>query len=49
MGCGCNKAKSGATFLWTSSDGKDRKTLTSEVQAKAQVIKAGGSFTVKTA
>lgn len=47
MGCGCNKGKAGQTFQWTSSDGASKKTLRTEVEARALVIRQGGTYVVK--
>lgn len=47
MGCGCNKAKAGSTFVWKSQDGSTTKEVRTEVEAKALVIRQGGTFTTK--
>lgn len=47
MGCGgCNgkSAPSTKIFTWTSADGKQTKSYSSEVQARLQVAKHKGSF-----
>ncbi len=40
MACNCNAGKK---FLWT--DGSRKITYKTEVEARAQVIRAGGSYT----
>lgn len=46
MGCGCQKDK-GKTFIWTSDDGQTSVIYTSEIAAKAKVMRKGGSYTPK--
>lgn len=41
MACGCNNGKQ---FQWT--DGAQTITYKTEVEARAQVIRKGGSYTV---
>lgn len=40
MACGCN---SGKQFVWT--DGAQKITYKTEVEARAQVIRKGGGYT----
>lgn len=43
MACSCTKRKS-ATYLWTSGDGAEMVTYDTEIQAKAKVLRKGGSY-----
>lgn len=48
MACGCKKRKK-VSYVWTSEPNEDGATETvsyaTEIQAKAKVIRAGGSYT----
>lgn len=41
--CGCTK-RAQQTYTWTSADGSISQTYSSEVQAKAKVIRKGGTY-----
>lgn len=44
MACSCRNKKN-STYLWTSStDSTDQVVYSSEIQAKAAVIRKGGSY-----
>lgn len=45
MGCGCGGKKKPQSFVWTSSDGSQTKQYNTEVEAKAQQIRKGGTYT----
>lgn len=48
MACNCNKAKAPGPFLWIpaegSIDGEGTIEYPTEIQAKARVIRKGGSY-----
>lgn len=44
--CGCKKAST-AQYVWTSADGTETMTYDSEIQARAKVMRKGGSYTKK--
>lgn len=46
MTCGC-KARSTEQYVWTSADGTSTVIYTSEIAAKAKVMRKGGSYTLK--
>lgn len=46
MGCGCNKSKGAVSFVHTADDGKRTETRT-EIEARALVVRKGGSYEVK--
>lgn len=48
MGCNCGGAKSGATWVYTHPVTGAKTTYTSEVQARAAVIRNGGGTVVQT-
>lgn len=48
MACGCAKIK-GAGFVWTSADGSETLERKTEIEAKALVIRRGGTYEVKPA
>jgi hypothetical protein len=43
MACACQNRRT-ATFLWTSDDGETQIPYPTEIQAKAKVIRNGGSY-----
>lgn len=44
MACGkCASKSAKTTYIWTGTDGS-KKTLSSEVEAKGQVARKGGSY-----
>lgn len=43
MGCACKGRKS-TQYVWKSDDGTDSVVYPTEIQAKAKVIRAGGSY-----
>lgn len=43
MACSCNKRKT-QKFVWTSGDGSQTTTYNSEIEAKAKVMRKGGSY-----
>jgi len=43
MACSC-RGRSKSKYVWTSDDGSDKVTYDSEIQAKAKVLRAGGSY-----
>lgn len=43
MGCSC-RGRSQVEYVWTSDDGAVKMTYDSEVQAKAKVLRKGGSY-----
>lgn len=45
MACGCTK-RAGVKYVWT--DGTNVIEYDSEIQAKAKVLRAGGSYSKKT-
>lgn len=48
MPCACGKGNQNRTWIYTSKDGTTTKEYTSEMQARAAVIRAGGGkITVK--
>lgn len=47
MGCGCQK-KTNSVYLWTSDDGTQTVSYSTEIQARAKVIREGGSYVVQT-
>lgn len=46
MACACN-GRTSTTYLWTSEDGTYSVIYDSEIQAKAKVQRAGGSYTAQ--
>ena len=44
MACACSKSRLRQKFLWTSADGSSSVVYNSEVEAKAKVIRKGGSY-----
>lgn len=44
MGCAC-KGRTTAKFVWTAPDGTGKIVYPSEIQAKAKVIRSGGTYT----
>lgn len=46
MACGCAKKKS-VQYVWTSADGTETTIYPSEIQAKAKVLRAGGTYVTK--
>lgn len=46
MGCNCRKVN-GSGFIWTSADGKQKIEVRTEVEAKAKVIRLGGTYANK--
>lgn len=45
MACGCRGVAAGKTFVWTN--GHQTVEYRTEVEAKAQVIRQGGSYSLK--
>lgn len=43
MGCACNK-RNRNTYVWTSKDGADTSTHPTEIEAKAKVMRKGGTY-----
>lgn len=43
MACSCQKRKA-VEYLWTSGDGTQTMTYSTEIQAKAKVLRQGGSY-----
>jgi hypothetical protein len=43
MACACKGRKS-TKYVWTSDDGSSSVTYPSEIQAKAKVLRVGGSY-----
>lgn len=43
MGCACNK-RNRAKFVWTSADGQTSTTYNTEIEAKAKMIRKGGTY-----
>lgn len=48
MACACTKRGS-TQYVWTSADGSETVVYTSEIQAKAKVLRVGGSYQPKAA
>lgn len=48
MPCACKKGQN-RTYVWTSLDGKSTQEYPTEVQAKAKVLRKGGTYTAKVA
>lgn len=46
MGCNCRKAGTSKTFVWKAPDGREIVYRT-EIEAKAAVVRNGGSYTAK--
>lgn len=44
MGCAC-KGRSNATYIWT--DGTNKVVYKTEIEAKAKVLRRGGSYVRK--
>lgn len=44
MGCGCKKVAT-SQYVWTN--GTDEIVYTTEIQAKAKVMRSGGTYTTK--
>lgn len=47
MACSCKNRRK-ATYVWTSEDGTQTMTYTTEIEAKAKVLRKGGSYTTVT-
>lgn len=47
MACSCKNRKK-ATYVWTSADGSTTVTYTTEIEAKAKVLRKGGSYVTVT-
>ena len=47
MGCTCRKAGTAKEYVWTSADGSEKATYRTEVEARAAVIRKGGSYQPK--
>jgi hypothetical protein len=43
MGCACTKRKR-AQFLWYNGESEEPKIYTSEIEAKAKVLRKGGNY-----
>lgn len=43
MACAC-KGRKKATYVWTSPDGSQTMTYTTEIEAKAKMMRKGGSY-----
>lgn len=43
MGCACNKRKK-RKFTWTSANGETSQVYDSEIEAKAKVLRKGGTY-----
>lgn len=43
MACACNKRKK-SQYVWTSTDGSQTMTYSTEIEAKAKVIRKGGTY-----
>lgn len=43
MACACSK-RNRNTYVWTSSDGVTTSTHNTEIEAKAKVMRKGGSY-----
>lgn len=43
MACNCRKNKN-TVYVWTSDDKTETVKYTTEIQARAKVIRAGGSY-----
>lgn len=48
MACACTK-KGSTQYVWTSPDGSETVVYTMEIQAKAKVLRVGGSYKPKEA
>lgn len=46
MACDCKRKN--VSYVWTSSDGTETMTYETEIQAKAKVLRKGGSYTTVT-
>ena len=46
MTCAC-KGRVRRNYVWTSADKTETVTYTSEIQAKAKVMRQGGSYTAQ--
>lgn len=44
MACACKKRRK-MTYVWTSSDGSETMPYATELEAKAKVMRKGGSYT----
>jgi hypothetical protein len=42
MACACGKSASTKVWIYTSRDGSETREYTSEIQARAAVVRAGG-------
>lgn len=47
MACSCKNRKK-ATYVWTSADGTQTMTYNTEIEAKAKVLRVGGSYVTVT-
>lgn len=43
MACAC-QGRSKQTYVWTSADGTETRPYETEIQSKAKVLRAGGSY-----
>lgn len=43
MACSC-RGRNNYTYVWTSADGQTTMTYESEIQAKAKVLRVGGTY-----
>jgi hypothetical protein len=43
MGCSCKNRKK-FSYVWTSADGSQTVTYTTEIEAKAKVLRKGGTY-----
>jgi acetyl-CoA carboxylase beta subunit len=48
MACAC-KNRSTSKYVWTSADGSETMTYNTEIEAKAKVLRKGGSYKPVTA
>ena len=44
MACACQNGRRRVAFVWVSDDGQETMTYPAEIQAKAKVIRNGGSY-----
>lgn len=45
MGCACRKGARAAQYVWT--DGQTTIVYSTEIQARAKVLRSGGTYTKK--
>jgi hypothetical protein len=43
MACAC-KGRKKSQYVWTSADGQTKVTYNTEIEAKAKVLRKGGSY-----